>query len=237
MLLEDESGRVRIVGDKIDANSSLLVTGVVLAALGVETSQGDFEVLDYCYPGAPPQTPLASLGGAQQDMQVDAKEEWIALASGLNVGPASAASDVRLNLLVEYLLSEMGDSEEPGTTSSITHLILAGDSFAPLARNDPDQIETTMNDSSAAARANPNTAKRQAIDVAPFTPHPTQALAGHLADLSRVMSVHIIPGAADPAGAILPQQPLPRAMFGEAKDSEGFHTETNPCWMGVDGCE
>lgn len=48
-MLEDESGRIHLVGERI--KSATLVTGVILAALGVETPNGDFEVLDMCHAG------------------------------------------------------------------------------------------------------------------------------------------------------------------------------------------
>lgn len=52
-MLEDESGRICLVGDRI--RSACLVTGVILGALGIETHNGDFEVVDLCYPGMAPQ--------------------------------------------------------------------------------------------------------------------------------------------------------------------------------------
>ena len=52
-MLEDESGRISLVGERI--NSACLVTGVILGVLGVETSNGDFEVVDLCFPGMAPQ--------------------------------------------------------------------------------------------------------------------------------------------------------------------------------------
>ena len=58
MHLEDESGRICLVGDRI--NSACLVTGVILGALGIETNSGDFEVIDMCFPGMAPQ-PSAGL--------------------------------------------------------------------------------------------------------------------------------------------------------------------------------
>lgn len=53
IMLEDESGRICLVGDRI--RSACLVTGVILGALGIETHNGDFEVVDLCYPGMAPQ--------------------------------------------------------------------------------------------------------------------------------------------------------------------------------------
>lgn len=52
-MLEDESGRVLLVGDRLRAAS--LVTGVIIGALGIETNGGEFEVVDVCYAGMAPQ--------------------------------------------------------------------------------------------------------------------------------------------------------------------------------------
>lgn len=229
ILLEDESGRIRLSGDKISAIP--LVSGVVMGALGVETNSGDFEVLDVCYAGPAPQEPTVE-NPTKDHMDLDSTSEWIALVSGLNIGPPNAAADLRITLLVEYLLSETGSRTDQQSASSIARLILAGNSFAPLTRHDPDEADglgTTEVSSKFEHQRNQD-------DVA-FTAHPTQSLAGHIAELARVMNVHLVPGAADPAGATLPQQPMPRAMFGEVKTSEGFLTETNPCWLEIEGCK
>lgn len=52
-MIEDESGRIQLVGDRL--RKANLVTGVIIGALGMETSDGDFEVADLCYVGMPPQ--------------------------------------------------------------------------------------------------------------------------------------------------------------------------------------
>jgi DNA polymerase delta subunit 2 len=55
--IEDESGRVRLIGEKIrrerDREGGGLVTGVIMAVLGFETGNGDFEVVDLCFAGLP----------------------------------------------------------------------------------------------------------------------------------------------------------------------------------------
>jgi DNA polymerase delta subunit 2 len=82
------------------------VTGVIMAALGMETAQGDFEVIDLCFAGLPPlEKPVAP--PAEERMSEDGKT-WIALASGLSVGAADAPADLRAQLLVEYLTGEAG---------------------------------------------------------------------------------------------------------------------------------
>jgi DNA polymerase delta subunit 2 len=51
-MLEDESGRIPLVGDRLD--HEILVTGVIMAALGMENSNGEFQVIDLCFPGFSP---------------------------------------------------------------------------------------------------------------------------------------------------------------------------------------
>jgi DNA polymerase delta subunit 2 len=54
VMLEDESGRIRLVGKQV--TKARLVTGVIVAVLGVETPNGEFEVVDLCAAGLAPQT-------------------------------------------------------------------------------------------------------------------------------------------------------------------------------------
>jgi DNA polymerase delta subunit 2 len=57
--LEDESGRVQLIGPKLDKES--LVTGMVVGILGKEDpASGAFEVYEVCYPGLPKQQTLPS---------------------------------------------------------------------------------------------------------------------------------------------------------------------------------
>jgi DNA polymerase delta subunit 2 len=53
-MLEDESGRIRLVGERVA--KARLVTGVIIGVLGVETPNGEFEVVDLCAAGLAPQT-------------------------------------------------------------------------------------------------------------------------------------------------------------------------------------
>jgi DNA polymerase delta subunit 2 len=71
-MLEDESGRIRLVGDHV--RQARLVTGVIIGALGAETANGDFEVVDICYPGMAPQ-PLSEPEVTEQEdkMVVDGR--------------------------------------------------------------------------------------------------------------------------------------------------------------------
>lgn len=61
-----------------------------------------------------------------------------------------------------------------------------------------------------------------------------------LADISRALPIHLLPGSNDPTGSTLPQKALPRPMFGKelnSKADSAFVCETNPAWIGAGPCE
>jgi DNA polymerase delta subunit 2 len=68
VLLEDESGRIKLVGEPL--MRLRLVTGVIMAALGVETSAGEFQVVDACFAGMAPQG-VTSLRSSYSELEVD----------------------------------------------------------------------------------------------------------------------------------------------------------------------
>ncbi|OSD02849.1 hypothetical protein PYCCODRAFT_1410345 [Trametes coccinea BRFM310] len=229
VMLEDESGRICLVGDRI--RSACLVTGVIMGALGIETHNGDFEVVDLCYPGMAPQPSLGSqwpASGSRDDaMDVDdlssagssASDEWIALVSGLEIGSANPA-DGQIQMLAEYLSAELGGTQDQSQAARISRLIIAGNSLGALTGS-AVKVE-------AESERKP---KRYGHDSSSFTAHPTHNLAAHLTDVCRSMPVHLLPGPSDPAAAILPQQPIPRAMFGGASHYATFFNETNPTYI------
>ncbi|KAF9228027.1 hypothetical protein BS17DRAFT_774646 [Gyrodon lividus] len=221
IMLEDESGRIKLVGGRL--KSICLVTGVIVAALGMETPNGDFEVVDTCSadlaPFAEADTPR------NDDMDVDSSstaqlDEYLAIVSGLSIGSESPA-DAQTQMLVEYLSGEVGGHHDQTLASQVTRLIVAGNSLSlvPDSENGGEE-EKKPKKFGAAVQAN-------------FSPHPNSTLSAHLQDLVPALPVHILPGADDPSGAILPQQPFPRAMFSRAASFETFHCETNPVWLRV----
>ncbi|KAI0831069.1 DNA polymerase alpha/epsilon subunit B-domain-containing protein [Trametes gibbosa] len=235
VMLEDESGRICLVGDRI--RSACLVTGVILGALGIETHNGDFEVVDICYPGMAPQ-PSAGIQwptypGGNESMELDdpyamfpsSSDEWIALVSGLEIGSTNA-SDGQIQMLAEFLTAEVSGPQEQSQAARISRLIIAGNSLGALTGN----TGATNGDSERKAR-------RYGNDASSFTPHPTQNLAAHLTDVCRSIPVHLLPGPSDPAATILPQQPLPRAMFGGASQHATFSCESNPTYIHLAPCD
>lgn len=153
-MLEDESGRLRLIGGAIV--SEPLVTGCVIAVMGSETADGDFDVIDVLLPNLPPQVPLPS-----QKMQGKGEGKYVALISGANISGGLHES-LETGLMVEYLLGELTSPQvlpplsppkalmneiqthslhvqDQNSASKITRLIMAGNSLsdaAPLALRD-----------------------------------------------------------------------------------------------------
>lgn len=101
-MLEDESGRLRLIGGILSTQN--LVTGCVIAVMGSETHDGDFEVVDLIIPDLPPQKKL--LGSVRKE----GRGRKVALCSGLKFR-GNVNEGYETELLVEWLLGEIGDQE------------------------------------------------------------------------------------------------------------------------------
>ncbi|BGP21411.1 DNA polymerase delta subunit 2 [Rhodotorula toruloides] len=210
IMLEDESGRVRLVGSKVDDAEGTFVTGTTMAALGAEMASGDFEVFEYCFAGMPDQPPLKP---------ATREGEWVALASGMEMGTASDVADVRAELLSEWLLGEAGDEADQDDAVRVTRLILAGNSLAQ-----PDVV----------ASDEPKK-KRYGYDSSMYTSKPTETLDAFLSELTPSVSIDMMSGEKDPTEPTLPQQPLHPALLPNAAAYEGFTRQTNPFWCDIGG--
>ncbi|WVO17005.1 hypothetical protein L204_104691 [Cryptococcus depauperatus] len=240
--LEDESGRVRLVGNAIqkerDREDGGLVTGVIMAALGTETSGGDFEVLDICFSGLPdklkvdgaPNKAVKSKAKAKGDEDYDMEEAqsglaesektWVALVSGLSIGSSTVAADLKAEMMVEWLVGEMGGPMDQLAGVRIARLIIAGNALAASVKGQDDRKVKCFTN----------------VKKPLFPSHPTKTLATIFSDLlSSSLPIHLIPGPSDPAGATLPQQPLPKILFARKSKTEGLESLTNPAWMAIGG--
>ena len=214
-MLEDESGRLRLTGGALQGKG--LVTGVVVAVLGTETTNGDFQVLELKIPGLPAQKPLPEGTGAGKK---------VAIASGLGIS-GSIHEGLETHLLAEYLVGEAGGDSDHKEASSISRLILAGNSVSRIQH----PIDDLASEEEAKARA-----KKYGYDAAAYNPSPTQALDGLLCDLLRSIPITLLPGEFDPANVSVPQQQMHAALFPTAKLYDGSTLErgTNP-WIGEIG--
>ncbi|UZJ57503.1 hypothetical protein CBS101457_006823 [Exobasidium rhododendri] len=220
--IEDESGRVRLVGSAVAPDGHLrasLVTGVVVAILGTETRSGDFEVADAIFAGVPEYNAKADTTTKKEDsMDVDdapIAKGWVALVSGLELETSAAnVIELKLMLLTDWLLGHVGEADERGEVSQITSLIIAGNSMTNALRGDEDKVSrNTM--------------------PAPSNSYPTSNLDNFLVDIASTMHVHLLPGEKDPTSLALPQQPMHHSLFPKASRFETLHRESNPGWFGI----
>ncbi|KAL0567510.1 DNA polymerase delta small subunit Cdc1 [Marasmius crinis-equi] len=227
-MLEDESGRIPLVGDLV--KKANLVTGVILGALGMETPDSEFQVIDICYAGASPSSSTKTK--TEDEMNVDESapkspsdsDEWIAAISGLEVGSQSS-SDALIHMLVEYLTGEECGIKHSVSPSQISRLIVAGNSLTPLSLNNKGEAN--------AEETIEKKPRKYAQDTTTFSTHPIFTLSAHLLDLGRTMPIHLLPGETDPSGVILPQQALPKGMFGAVGSLSSFYSETNPTYLHI----
>ncbi|KAK6951863.1 hypothetical protein Daesc_006388 [Daldinia eschscholtzii] len=256
--LEDESGRIRLVGDIL--NSVLLVTGCIIAVMGTENVNGELEVIDLKFPDLAPQperwalskpptnvkTSTSSLkkknkSTKDEDTKMTDEDEpeirsgrKIAIVSGLGFSGTDASHAIELNLLLEFLLGETLDHSAQQELSQISRLIIAGNSISLEERRPGADEEPTEKKAH----------KKYGYDSSAYNPLPSQLLDEFLSALLPSLPVTLLPGAQDPANASFPQQPIHPAMFPHSRpytappaaagvDAEPgwFDTVTNP-WEG-----
>ncbi|CAG8982156.1 hypothetical protein HYALB_00003248 [Hymenoscyphus albidus] len=243
IMLEDESGRLRLIGLALE--NELLVTGCIIAVMGTENANGDFEVVDIKLPGLPPQPERwhrSEVNGKDKDEDEDMDKptpisngKKIAIVSGLGFSGTNAEHSLDLNLLTEFLLGEALDPVTQESVSQISRLIIAGNSIAL----DPEAAShDTIGNTKKAAH------KKYGYDSSAYNPAPTAHFDDFLASLLPSLPITLLPGYDDPANVSLPQQPIHSAMFPQARaygampPVEGvtrepgwFDTVTNP-WDG-----
>jgi DNA polymerase delta subunit 2 len=239
VMIEDESGRLRLAGALL--GSQLLVTGCIIAVLGTENANGEFELLEVKVPDLPRQPERwerddadSAMKGGKVKQARPSKAGKIAIVSGLDIS-GTEGDTFLLDMLSEYLL---GEGPDAASASQISRLIIAGNS---LSNSSPIPSREEM--------ATKKAGKKYGYDASAYNPAPTQHLDAFLAALLPSIPITIMPGASDPANVALPQQPLHAALFLRARNyanppsattdaTDGpswFDSVTNP-WQGdIDG--
>jgi DNA polymerase delta subunit 2 len=212
VMLEDDSGRIRLVGEVLQRY--VLVTGCIIAVMGTENADGEFEVIDLRMPDLAPQPERWALKGSigekkgkkikdeDTEMTEGGSGKKIAIVSGLEFSSTDNSYAMEISLLLEYLLGEALDPAAQGELAHISRLIIAGNSVAkPVVADADDQS------------SNKKTQKKYGYDASSYNAVPSQLFDKFLADLLPSMPVTLLPGANDPANSSFPQQPIHTAMF------------------------
>ncbi|CAG90937.2 DEHA2G20350p [Debaryomyces hansenii CBS767] len=211
VMLEDESGRAILNNDDF-LKKNILVTGCIVAILGIEIQAGIFEIMDVVYPSVSPQKPLVA---------PKKENSKIAFVSGLKLCD-EANHDIKIELLKQYLTGELGCNTDTQAASYISRLVIAGDSIAPIEETVDDDFFTTNNYGSK--------------NISKFNTDSLKSLDKFITDLLPSVPISIMPGNNDPAEICLPQQPLHKSIFSSNKRYVGgstLQTLTNPTWMEV----
>lgn len=233
VMLEDESGRLRMTGSML--RTTHLVTGVIIAVLGTENANGDFEVIDIKVPDFPPQPPRwekaptdKTASTIKRIEDTTGKSSKIAFISGLGI-TGSSSDTLTLELLIDYLLGYTETGEEDGSPARISRLVIAGNS---LGNVETITAAATMNGDAAAKKKAP---KKYGYDASSYNASPITQLDNFLSELLPSIPVTIMPGESDPANFSLPQQGIHRAMLPRAKQycSDGLPGDTSvePGWF------
>lgn len=213
VMLEDESGRALLHNDSFLADNGL-VTGCVVAVLGMEVDAGVFEIMDVAYPEPAPQRPLTLTSTGKK----------VAIVSGLNIGNADSIADLRLDILSQMLAGELGLAEERLVMRNVVTLVIAGDSVKPLLDSSGDNGDSRHLDNYGSK------------NVSRFNTEGLQKLDRFVHDILLHTPVAIMPGWNDPSEVSLPQQPLhPLILSSNRTQRHRLERCTNPQWFELQG--
>lgn len=227
-MLEDESGRLRLIGTTLQL--SILVTGCIIAVMGTENADGDFEVVDLKVPdlARQPQRWERDEGSAILSSSASKKRKSNAIEKRIQGGKVAIVSGLRissdrgdtmtLDLLMEYLLGEACGPADQAEVSRISRLIIAGNSLAegtPLAVREEEK----------------KASKRYGYDSSAYNHAPTTHLDNFLATLLPSLPITLIPGETDPANVSMPQQPLHPAMLPRSRNYCATPGSSEPGWF------
>ncbi|ERT02050.1 DNA polymerase delta subunit 2 [Sporothrix schenckii 1099-18] len=116
LMLEDDSGRIRLVGRPL--RSVLLVTGCIIAVMGTENEDGELEVIDIMFPDLPPQPERWELSTPVADATGEGPPAKRPKVEG-NAGKNGAPDDVDMDGTVENAGSRRGGGKKVAIVSGL----------------------------------------------------------------------------------------------------------------------
>eukprot|EP01089_Gocevia_fonbrunei_P001663 TRINITY_DN1154_c0_g1_i1.p1 TRINITY_DN1154_c0_g1~~TRINITY_DN1154_c0_g1_i1.p1 ORF type:complete len:441 (-),score=82.13 TRINITY_DN1154_c0_g1_i1:25-1347(-) len=204
LILEDDSGRIKLLGDSFCKDS--LVTGIVVVVKGIGEVDGDFQVQKIFLSGLPSQIPRSEL---------TEPNHYVAFISGLKIGD-SHANLLPFQLFLDYVTGHIGSENEQEFQASIIRVIICGNSLV-----EPE--ESAEGISFLRNQTKELSSRHKAKIISPI-----KDLDFLLSQLASSVEVDLLPGNSDPANFTLPQQPLNRCLFPSASLYSSFHLAPNP---------
>ncbi|XP_078037909.1 DNA polymerase delta subunit 2 [Augochlora pura] len=205
LFLEDDALRVKLVGNHM--NIQRVITGIVCAVLGHQLANGEFDVIDWCYPGCTSKLatiikPLEQLGK-------------ILIISGLDL--VNNTQLLNLNLFSEWVTGMIGCSEVQTDVAAIVCIIIAGNSIR-------GSIEIYDHKEYFESKTLNETNYKQATISA-------NKLDNFLLPIVQCCPIILMPGEFDPTCHTLPQQSLHPCILSQCSRFKSFYGATNP-WIG-----
>ncbi len=210
LVLEDEGGRVSLVGDALDVGR--MVTGVIVAVKGTVSEEGNFKVEDVCYAGHAPQPRAISSSGDGES------PTFVALMSGFSFGMDSETDILKVEMMLDYCAGILGSEPEQKEASNIVRVVFAGGIL--------------KGSSSLSQPTSYASVREQATALEPI-----QEADALLANLCETVDVDVMPGVTDPVNYSLPQQPLHRCLLPRACCVSSLVRCTNPHAFEIDGVQ
>ncbi|KAL0481811.1 DNA polymerase delta subunit 2 [Acrasis kona] len=213
-VLEDETGRIKLILDEVkDKHKQLLndlVTGVIIAVLGEQDHNGHLVVKDIILHDLPKQSPQKSLN----------EDAYVALVSGLLIG-SPKSNILSMQTMIDYICGVVGGSEDHEQSAKIIRVIFAGDSVSA-----PDRMEGEI----FGVRGSLRHKEKQSLVER------MKQMDSLVKQLCASVDVDIMPGEQDPANGTQPQQPLHPSMLPESSRFTSTHLTCNPYAFTLNGC-
>jgi len=210
VILEDETGRIRLNFENCSFGADTFLTGTVIAIKGQETPSGDFSVDDICFPGIPSLTIPYSL---ENDV-------FVMFVSGIGLG-ATWNIPMREAMFLDFISGKLGNEEDYRFCSQIAHLFVLGNLLCDVGQETlmkKLQEQQTMNAGQQFFNA------EHLISADRF-----------LTTLLSTIPVTLLPGEMDPTNFLLPQQPLHPCLLPSSSKYISLRRVTNPYQCQVNG--
>eukprot|EP00871_Galdieria_phlegrea_P000270 jgi/Galph1/1243/GphlegSOOS_G6034.1 len=209
VFLEDETGRIRLNFSRCGFDEKHLVTGVVIAVNGQETSGGEFIVEDICLPELAPSPTLNNL---ENDV-------FVLFVSGIGLGDRNGVSMMEA-LLLDFITGKIGNEIDKRFSCQIAHVFILGNliSFPGYSAYGAKYLDQPFNSVQQLANADSLIAADRFITT-----------------IASTVPLTLLPGEADPSNVFLPQQPWHRCLLPSASRYSSVHRVTNPYKCCIEG--